>query len=530
MLLAGTGMRNVAQAIGEESEEDEEQEEATTPQEDGYGGYTVGPPPSEKKKRKKLGHGDGLDAQEATEMNRLRAMEGARADMMDEDEDATLLNVEEMLEGFEWNAKDGLAQASVKAFAANGAMTAGSGYKAADLIEARLLSELQAIEAASIHAIIESDDRVSHVIQHIEEALTQLDVMDGIMSTFKASLNARNEDISHIESQNRGLQVQTSNQRVLAEEIERLLQTIHVDDNTIAALEHASLETGEGVAQLESAAALLYKSILQAQGDGINGHLGDQVAAATERLADYHALSDRFCHRVLDFITRLLNREIGALLSDPSRQQALQPPNPNIYDHSQLESSLEAYCGILLYVKETSPSIFSRISAQYFAAISDAYRREMTTMFNIYKGQVRKASDEANAEVMFAPPASTSTAAMLRAGTVRRVGMGLRSKQQKATGEVLGGDAFTRILSSVTPLIVREQAFMSDFLHINENDVTYADYMDLEAFFRRKASALSSNSSAGPLREMKSALDLIFGFLAPEWQNLADHILQLDKM
>ena len=86
------------------------------------------------------------------------------------------------------------------------------------------------------------------------------------------------------------------------------------------------------------------------------------------------------------------------------------------------------------------------------------------------------------------------------------------------------------MLASVVPLIAREQAFIADFLHINDTNVTYADYMDLEPFFRRRAATLFSYSAAGPLREMKGALDLIFGFLAPECQALADHVLANDKL
>ncbi|KDN37950.1 hypothetical protein K437DRAFT_240402 [Tilletiaria anomala UBC 951] len=544
MLLAGTGMRNVVQAIGEESEEEEggddaDEEAAATI--DGFGGYRVGGGGSDsgaghsggKKKRhtkkaQRSRTGSHHDAHEASEKNRLRAIEGARADMMDEDEDVTLLNIEEMLEDFEWNPTKNGMQSMVGSRAMS--VVGLGGAKTADLIEARLLDELQAIEAANIHALIESDDRVAHVIQHIEEALGQLDVMDSVMSTFKASLNARNDDIMHIESQNRGLQVQTSNQRVLADEIEKLLQTIHVDDSTVAALEHASLETAAGIADLEAAAASLYKSILQAKGDGEDGNMAENVAAATERLAEYISISDRFCKRVLDFLTWLFNREIGNLLSDPHRQYALQPPHPTIHDHSQLESSLEGYCGILLYIKETSPSLFSRISAQYFASVSDAYRREMTGMLAICKGQIRKATEEENNEISFVVPGGTSAAAVLRAGTVRRVGMGLRNKPQRSVGEAQGGETFARILSSTTPLVTREQAFIADFLHIKDNNVTYADYCNLEPFFRRRAATLFTYSAAGPMREMKGAMDLIFGFLAPELQTLADHVLQNDRI
>jgi len=94
-------------------------------------------------------------------------------------------------------------------------------------------------------------------------------------------------------------------------------------------------------------------------------------------------------------------------------------------------------------------------------------------------------------------------------------------------------------LTTIVPLVSREQSFISDLLHINDNAVTFADYMDLEPYFRRRAAAVfgagapgtvASRRAAGPLREMKGALDLIFGFLPPEWQAFTDHALQKDQV
>lgn len=83
------------------------------------------------------------------------------------------------------------------------------------------------------------------------------------------------------------------------------------------------------------------------------------------------------------------------------------------------------------------------------------------------------------------------------------------------------------------PLVTREEAFIADLLHINDNAVTFADYAALEPYFRRRAAAIFGDealASTGPLREMKGALDLIFSFLAPEWQSFADVAIQYDRI
>lgn len=84
-----------------------------------------------------------------------------------------LTNVEEMLEGLEW-----------------GAVAHGH---SADELEKRLLGELNALEAAGIHAIIESDDRVNDVVRYLDNALADLDKMDLMISLYKTHLNVSYE-------------------------------------------------------------------------------------------------------------------------------------------------------------------------------------------------------------------------------------------------------------------------------------------------------------------------------------------------
>jgi len=76
-----------------------------------------------------------------------------------------------MLEGFEWKS-------SVD--------SGGPGQ-----IEKSLTGELAALEAASIHAIVESDDRVNFVVKHLDEAIAELDKLDLMISLYKTQLNAR---------------------------------------------------------------------------------------------------------------------------------------------------------------------------------------------------------------------------------------------------------------------------------------------------------------------------------------------------
>jgi len=76
-------------------------------------------------------------------------------------------------------------------------------------------------------------------MKYMDDALTELDNVDSLLSTYKIHLNVIyifvfkavptnfpqtvGEDIDYIQSQNRGLQVQTQNQRALLNELQNLL-------------------------------------------------------------------------------------------------------------------------------------------------------------------------------------------------------------------------------------------------------------------------------------------------------------------
>lgn len=134
---------------------------------------------------------------------------------------------------------------------------------------------------------MESDDRVVGVVKQLDDALAELDKLDLMIGLYKTQLNVRGlliavdarpltarrpqlmtDDIAHIESQNRGLQVQTSNQRALLSEIDKLMSTIHIPEGDLNALVQESLESQQGIEKLEHSAVSLYKALVSTRDTG----------------------------------------------------------------------------------------------------------------------------------------------------------------------------------------------------------------------------------------------------------------------
>lgn len=90
--------------------------------------------------------------------------------------------------------------------------------------------------------------------------------------------------------------------------------------------------------------------------------------------------------------------------------------------------------------------------------------------------------------------------------------------------------AFESALQQISALVVNEEAFIGDFLHTSDTAITFADYMDMEFYFKRQATNQAADMSPVTLKLRRSAMDLIFGFLDGELKNWIEAALQKEPM
>ncbi|KAF8140415.1 exocyst complex component Sec3-domain-containing protein [Boletus edulis] len=437
---------------------------------------------------------------------------GSEEDAEDAEEtaEATMISVEEMLEGYEWASEDTFGRKSARG--------------AADLVEARLLDELMALDKANIHSFLESDDRVNLVVKYLDEALGEVDAMDSLLSSYKIHLNAVGDDISFIQSQRRGLQVQMQNQGMLLSELENLLKTVQVSKEALLTLTQESLEKQTGIQRLEEAATELYKA-LQASQD-------TEMAATMERLDEYRTYNAQFCKRIFDYLSIMIVAQSKLILDDNG---GISRPKgrgrPIIYNHQGMEIYLGRYAGLLLYLKEMDETVYSKFCAAYFSAASDLHNTQMKGVFSIYAGLLKKTPEE-DAEQSFASNhTSARGGAIRRAGTIVRGPVETRTRERGGqAGEEYGAaDALGYILDQIAPQIYREGDFIADFLQINDAGLTFADYAGLDSYFRRQA-ARSAGLGQSTAKLVRGAMDLIFGFLLTELKQWVDLAIARDAL
>ncbi|WWC58251.1 uncharacterized protein I303_100789 [Kwoniella dejecticola CBS 10117] len=425
-----------------------------------------------------------------------------------ENDQAIMNNVEEMLKGFDWTA--GLN-------APNGVL--GERKRGgADAIEGRLLDELAALDSANIHAFLESDDRIAQVLGHIDEALMELDDIDLQITGYKMQLNAVSDDISFIESQNRGLQVQTSNQQALLNELRQLLQIVEVPPEDIRVLTQESPSTPRGVQTLERAAASLYKA-LQAGMDSANA----EVAATIARMQEYRENSSQFCKRVADYLDVTFKYQSDSTLSE-YRKSAKK--TMTLSPHRSMGEYLMTYEGLILYVKEMDEERYQKLCSNYMSTSSQLHQSEMKDLLMNFMGSLNSALGDASNEASFSSAIGSTSAAgkssaLMKSKTI--VGLGnsnssqLRKDKKGDDYSTRASDLYRQALTEIINQIVGEEDFISAFLHLTDTESTFADHMELDSYFRRQAARHASKGmSVGMMQLVRSMMDLVFGFVESE--------------
>jgi hypothetical protein len=147
---------------------------------------------------------------------------------------------------------------------------------------------------------------------------------------------------------------------------------------------------------------------------------------------------------------------------------------------------------------------------------------------------------------------STKSGAMQRSRTVMGNLRGGDKKDKRADGGEMKGSevglddgsrartssdlpieiqALDKALQTIAVQLGREEAFIADFLHITDSMLTYADYMDLDSYFRRQAVRYTTKGmQPATIKLRRSALDLIFGFVSGELKDWVDAALQRDRV
>ncbi|KAJ1332811.1 hypothetical protein BSLG_008440 [Batrachochytrium salamandrivorans] len=208
-------------------------------------------------------------------------------------------------------------------------------------LEARLVSELQALEAANVHDIIQSETQANIVVEEIERTLMELTQIDDWLLHYTSLLDSMGQDVHQIETQNKGMQVASSNQRCLLASVEKLLGSLRIPGYTLDVLRNEPLDDHDGVRECEAAVQKLMDII--------------QAKYTDMYLMDKARMSQR-----------------GSL---------------KLYAHENLEQRLFKFRTLLRWLKDVDARAHLELQMAYVKDIARPYKRETQEFIEILKSQ-----------------------------------------------------------------------------------------------------------------------------------------------
>ncbi|XP_068656095.1 exocyst complex component SEC3A-like [Aristolochia californica] len=312
------------------------------------------------------------------------------------------------------------------------------GIGEAEAFSERLKRELQALEAANIHAILESEPQLEEVTQGLETATICLEDMDEWLGIFNVKLRHMREDIESIESRNNKLELQSVNNKTLIEEIDKLLERLRVPSEYAASLTGGSFDEARMVQNVEACEWLT--GALRALEVPNVDPCYENMCAVKEKRAELEKLKAAFVRRASDFLRNYFASLVDFMIHDKSyfsqRGQLKRP------DHADLRYKCRTYARLLQHLKSLDKNCLGPLRKAYCHSLNLLLRREAREFAN---------------ELRASTKASRNPAVWLEGSVGPNQAM-----NNADTSNV--SDAYGKMLTIFIPLLVDESSFFAHFM------------------------------------------------------------------
>ncbi|KAJ9567521.1 hypothetical protein OSB04_003487 [Centaurea solstitialis] len=277
------------------------------------------------------------------------------------------------------------------------------GIGEAEVFSERLKRELHALEAANVHAILESEHLVDEVLKGLESSATYVDDMDEWLSIINVKLRHMREDIEAIEARNNKLERQSINNKALGVELDRLLDRLHIPPEIIG-LTAVNFDEGsmrenirlcdrlrDALRGFDAPALDPSFAKIRAGLKSLNHHPAKFIIVESsyhdvlyqntarhpkvkEKRAELEIIKLTFVRRACEFMRDHFVSLVDSMTSDKSNfSQRGQLKKP---DHANLRSKCKIYARLLHHMKILDKNCLSPLRKAYTHSINQLLRRE----------------------------------------------------------------------------------------------------------------------------------------------------------
>ncbi|KAM9831670.1 exocyst complex component 1 [Neosynchiropus ocellatus] len=359
----------------------------------------------------------------------------------------------------------------------------------AEAFAEQLSRELQVLDGANIQSIMASEKQVNILMQLLDEALGEVDTIEGKLSSYEEMLQSVKDQMDQISQSNRLIQISNTNNGKLLDEIQFLVNYMDLSKGHIRALQDGDLSSPKGIEACINAA----EALLQCMNVALQpGH--EKLMAVKQQQNLFTELRDTFARR----LTNHLNNVFVHQGHDQSSTLAQHTAELTLPKHNPLHRDLLRYAKLMEWLKTTHREKYEGLSRTYVDYMSRLYEREIKDFFEVAKVKMAGTSKEAKGKFATLPRKEsalkqeteslhgssgklTGSTSSLNKLTVQ--GSNSRRSQSSSLldmGNMSASDLdvadrtkfdkiFEQVLSELEPLCLAEQDFISKFFKLQQH-------------------------------------------------------------
>uniref|UniRef100_A0A669DHK7 Exocyst complex component 1 n=1 Tax=Oreochromis niloticus TaxID=8128 RepID=A0A669DHK7_ORENI len=246
----------------------------------------------------------------------------------------------------------------------------------AEAFAEKLFKELQVLDGANIQSIMASEKQVNILMQLLDEALGEVDTIEGKLSSYEEMLQSVKEQMDQISQSNRLIQISNTNNGKLLDEIQFLVNYMDLSKGHIRALQEGDLTSPKGIEACINAS----EALLQCMNVALRpGH--DKLMAMNQQQLLFAELRDTFARR----LTNHLNNVFVHQGHDQSSTLSQHTAELTLPKHSPLHRDLLRYAKLMEWLKNTHREKYEGLSRTYVEYMSKLYEREIKEFFEVAK-------------------------------------------------------------------------------------------------------------------------------------------------
>ncbi|XP_065113105.1 exocyst complex component 1 isoform X2 [Paramisgurnus dabryanus] len=381
----------------------------------------------------------------------------------------------------------------------------------AEAFAEKLSRELQVLDGANIQSIMASEKQVNILMQLLDQALSEVDNIEGKLLSYEEMLQSVKEQMDQISQSNRLIQISNTNNGKLLDEIQFLVNYMDLSKGHIKALEEGDLSSPKGIEACINASEALSQCMNVALKPG-----HDKLTAVVEQQRLFCRLRDNFARRLTNHLNNVFVHQFNhfshfkmtipqfyrsSCLSLPGHDQsstlAQHTAELTLPKHSPLHRELLRYAKLMEWLKNTQTDKYDGLTATYMDYMTRLYDREIKDFFEVAKIKMAGTSKDGKGKFATLPrkesalkqeteslhgssgkltgstsslnKLAVSTSNSRRSQSSSLLDMGNMSASDLDVADRTRFDKiFEQVLSELEPLCLAEQDFISKFFKLQQ--------------------------------------------------------------